>query len=595
MNYRPVQLLMSGNPSAANGTAYFYEVGTTTGKTMYDEDSVSIGTSKALDAYGSAGVYGTGLVKIVIKNSSGSTIATYDNVDIDFGGWPSGHFYDIAATHGARNSTALAAAITAVGTDKVNLYFDDGAWTITANHTIDANSRVVFHPNAVLTISASKVLTFHNSNTDGFTSQQHFAGSGTVSWTYGSAKVNPVWWGTDPTGTVSSSSSINAAIASLAGGGFVNIAHDTHDFGYLQIVAQIVPFGGVALIGQGCAEVGNGRGTKLFRGTGASGVMFETTTTADYLEIKDLFVDCDFKGTDGFKLGYNTNAWQQGVMENVEVIDCAGIGIDVTASNSVMRNIKVTNADGGGVGTHQVRIAGSDCNIYNLRITGEAGSTANIELSGDNINIYGLYIEDPNLTKCIRISGDNNHIYGCHIKTEDNTKTYTQLVYLESGATGNSIQGLEIEKGATDTITNAIQDDQYSRTIPYWALLERYEQSNSYYFGTLTRDMTAASGDVSYTGVGFMPRAVVFLAVKDTSTFFSVGFGDDASSYDVHHTSAADTFESGATTVIDMIEGVGKSQLADIKTLDADGFTLTWTKAGATAAGTAKVYYLAMR
>jgi hypothetical protein len=507
MDYRPVQFLMSGNPSAANGTAYFYETGTLTGKTMYDEDSSSIGTSIVLDAYGSAGVYGTGLVRVIIKDSDDIQIADYDNLDIDIGGWPSGHFYDIFVKHGARTSAALSLAITAVGSDEVNLYFDDGAWSITDNHTIDAASRVVMHPDAVLTISSGKTLQFDNDDTSGIPPTLHFAGSGTAFWQYGRARTNPIWWRSDYVGG-SNSDAVNSAITASAGittaGGIIDCHHGAKGVAGGYVVGDsIIPVSGVGFIGTGMGPTTGYKGTRFTRLTGASGPMFETTGTADYVDFKDLVIDCDFKGTDGIKVGFNTNAWIKGSIENVEVIDCAGIGIHVTASNSNIRNAIVVNADGGGVGTHQVKILGSDCNIYNLVITGEAGSTANIELAGDNINIYGLYIEDPNLTKAIRFTGDNNHIYGCHIKTEDNTKTYTQLFYFESGATGNLVQGVEIEKGATDTITNSVQDDQYSTTIAYDTNFNEYHQI-ARHAQIVTLDDSAtpsvAGGNIFHTG-----------------------------------------------------------------------------------------------
>ena len=118
-----------------------------------------------------------------------------------------------------------------------------------------------------------------------------------------------------------------------------------------------------------------------------------------------------------------------------------------------------------------------------------------------------------------------------------------------------------------------------------------------YYVGSFTRDMTAASGSVGYTGVGFKPKAIIFLSgAAGGSTWGSVGFTDgttDAVWYN-NHASSADSWVINATNNINATTATGASQVTAISSLDSDGFTLSWTKTGSPT-GTATVVYIAIR
>lgn len=104
-----------------------------------------------------------------------------------------------------------------------------------------------------------------------------------------------------------------------------------------------------------------------------------------------------------------------------------------------------------------------------------------------------------------------------------------------------------------------------------------------------TRDMTAASGDVSYTSVGFKPKAIIFIAIVDAGPLSSIGF-DDATGHKSILMQAADTW-SYSTAYSIFISG---TQKAIVKSFDSDGFTLTWTKESSPT-GTAQIMYLAFR
>lgn len=98
-----------------------------------------------------------------------------------------------------------------------------------------------------------------------------------------------------------------------------------------------------------------------------------------------------------------------------------------------------------------------------------------------------------------------------------------------------------------------------------------------------TRDMTAASGDVAYTGVGFVPTAVICMTNIDntgSSAYWSMGVSD-SSIAEYALALGDDEFALQKTAFIHIEPVAGNSQAAVMKTYDADGFTLTWTKTSA--------------
>lgn len=110
-----------------------------------------------------------------------------------------------------------------------------------------------------------------------------------------------------------------------------------------------------------------------------------------------------------------------------------------------------------------------------------------------------------------------------------------------------------------------------------------------------TRDMTAASGDVSYTGYGFKPTALVIFGV--TAAGGGIGaWGIYGGEVDLSiYTQGDDTNFHGSSVLIEFRETATKVQDAVVKSEDVDGFTLTWTKAGVPAADTAILKVLALR
>jgi hypothetical protein len=96
---------------------------------------------------------------------------------------------------------------------------------------------------------------------------------------------------------------------------------------------------------------------------------------------------------------------------------------------------------------------------------------------------------------------------------------------------------------------------------------------------TSTRDMTAGSGDVAYTGVGFKPSLIIFQGAVDTAQVAGWGVVDAASKHFVSYDNNGSYYQAGAGWAF-LIIGGSAYQGAHLKTFDADGFTLTWTKSG---------------
>jgi hypothetical protein len=111
---------------------------------------------------------------------------------------------------------------------------------------------------------------------------------------------------------------------------------------------------------------------------------------------------------------------------------------------------------------------------------------------------------------------------------------------------------------------------------------------------SITRDLTAANGDVAYTGVGFQPTAILFISAINGGTYWGAGFADSikgpAALYNLVGTGM---FASNAYGPI-LLGAAAAYEYATVKSYDADGFTLTWAKNGAPT-GTASIYALCLR
>jgi hypothetical protein len=114
---------------------------------------------------------------------------------------------------------------------------------------------------------------------------------------------------------------------------------------------------------------------------------------------------------------------------------------------------------------------------------------------------------------------------------------------------------------------------------------------------TITRDTTAATANVAYTGVGFTPTAMLALGgIGASNTEYQVLFAMSDSSLTAKNMflGATLTGAQGATFLL-IQNGAGSgNQAATVVSYDADGFTLAWTKTGSPT-GTATIYVMCLR
>lgn len=106
-----------------------------------------------------------------------------------------------------------------------------------------------------------------------------------------------------------------------------------------------------------------------------------------------------------------------------------------------------------------------------------------------------------------------------------------------------------------------------------------------------TFDTATASGDVAVTGVGFKPSTIICLSGIDSTQRFSVGFSYGTTELCIKNYGGS--FYPGAYLWSYESPDPG-THVAIVKSLDADGFTITTTK-GAGCTGTLVLYYLCIR
>ena len=115
------------------------------------------------------------------------------------------------------------------------------------------------------------------------------------------------------------------------------------------------------------------------------------------------------------------------------------------------------------------------------------------------------------------------------------------------------------------------------------------------YVGSLTRDTTAASEDVPYTGVGFQPDLIFFIAAESATSEASWGADDGTTSASISaNRGSAAVFGTNTSSSIYAEHSTGNVHSGVISSFDTDGFTITWTKTGSPS-GTLTVIYIAIK
>jgi len=116
--------------------------------------------------------------------------------------------------------------------------------------------------------------------------------------------------------------------------------------------------------------------------------------------------------------------------------------------------------------------------------------------------------------------------------------------------------------------------------------------------GTFTRDTATASGNQAITGIGFTPKALLFMGGQSSSAEIGWGLSDGTNEQDLfdRHNVGANGYGIGNNRAMTFVEDGWKDYSATVASLDSannGGFTLTWLRTG-TPTGTLTIMYLAI-
>jgi hypothetical protein len=110
---------------------------------------------------------------------------------------------------------------------------------------------------------------------------------------------------------------------------------------------------------------------------------------------------------------------------------------------------------------------------------------------------------------------------------------------------------------------------------------------------TATRDISAVDGDVAYTGVGFTPTSIQCVAnIGTTDRWCSCFASSDKTSYGIKK--YTDTTVNASAHLLELFVDGSNYVTGTLKSYDADGFTITWSKASSPT-GTATMQFLCFK
>jgi len=122
----------------------------------------------------------------------------------------------------------------------------------------------------------------------------------------------------------------------------------------------------------------------------------------------------------------------------------------------------------------------------------------------------------------------------------------------------------------------------------------KFGEKNLFKVGSFSINKTTASGTQAVTGVGFTPSVLFFITCEDGAAEASFGRDDGSAPYCVYATADyVDGWNYNGTNSLMQYQGGGTYYLGKVNSMDSDGFTIGWTRAGAPG-GTFVGFYLAM-
>ncbi len=122
--------------------------------------------------------------------------------------------------------------------------------------------------------------------------------------------------------------------------------------------------------------------------------------------------------------------------------------------------------------------------------------------------------------------------------------------------------------------------------VSLWNLASGISGLNNIKISNFTRNQADASDIQVVTGVGFQPKLIFFLAAQNgVQGGYSIGYSD-ANSNNCLYTVTGTTVSVTVSQCIFINQGSSINNFATVKSMDFDGFTLSWTKQGAPSGAT---------
>ena len=211
------------------------------------------------------------------------------------------------------------------------------------------------------------------------------------------------------------------------------------------------------------------------------------------------------------------------------------------------------------------------------------GPTADLERRGKYVLLEGTGGAADGLYIC-EDTGGGGYAWKKIAKTTDIVSTFLGLTDTPSSYSGQGGKYLRVNTGASAVEFSAVSagDMSYADT--------RFK------VGSFTRDTSVASGTQAVTGVGFSPKTVIFFMAQTGTEESSIGFDNltAMAGIDCHYD--GNTNQWGAYTIFSIMDAETNANkyYGNISSLDADGFTISWTKAGLPT-GTITIIYLTLR
>jgi len=466
----------------AGGKLYTYIAGTSTPKATYSDYACTTPNANpvVLDSRGEATIYLNGLYKLVLKDSSGTTIWTMDRVGSDQGTsyafYPDPTVEDQGATSDGASLYDIVSSLSKE--KKATIIFSHNGLANTTTYTFSTSLDLSDYTNLVFKVENGALLSspaagvtvtiYSPKNITASPRQQIFGGSGTITFST-SDKGSVMWFGATGDGTTNDSFAFQSAITALR--------HAYVPAGTYLIDNTTIP-SNTLIEGEDRDStviklVSSASDEPIFEGS-------DTTNGNENITIRNLTIDGNRSNQtpsgDGNYMGIRMDGWEDSTLENILIKDCATDGVYITkdstteSQNIHIKGVRVTNCRRNGITVISVDgLIVTDSEIDSITGTSpQAG--IDIEPDGaftceyitianclihDNaeigISIYQNTIYDT--VQFVTISGNHiydNTTYGIWIKYID------RFVIADNVVEGNGDTGIHIEGASTEIVNEGV-------------------------------------------------------------------------------------------------------------------------------------------